>query len=199
MLSVVLSDINVNVANEVQSDAYYATNDINDGYIAPVYAYDSFLITVTATTDNPSPEIEQWEITSVSITSDEEQYLTYAVIDDSSVSIAGKENSPFLSQFQFMTDIDPETSEGVYEILTPTEARERGFKTLIEWTPPPTDTYPITHTLTVEATEQLTSVTETVVIPLSQTMYFNYEPFTDLIKALVDEGTLGEEYASTSG
>jgi len=169
-----------NIATSESSDDWFTAAN-NYPYIPPVNNGETFSITLTASLEFEEEESEVgWDIDAISITGDN-TIFEYSTSQPNQVTIEPTGASAFNDYFEFVM---PDRS---LEILTVDDAREQGFATLKQWSPPSTNVINKSHTITVEYSENLTTYTEDVT--KTGNIYFKYPPFTQLVIDLVSEGS----------
>lgn len=165
---------------DVGGDPYDAYSGEDNPYLPPVFMGDNFVITVGAElTLEEGDEIYQWSISSV--TSSSLPYYEYTNTG-TSVELRTGSTSPFSDYFEFLMP------DNTLQQISIESAREQGFLALIQWSPPSSPVTTVSHTFTVNYTNTTTQQTFSESINKSHNLYFQYQPYTQLIKDLAAEG-----------
>lgn len=163
-----------NIASDQSGDEWFTAAN-NYPYVPPVYLGDNFAVTLDATLQFEEGESETgWSITNVSITGNTEIFTYTGTV------IEGAGGSPFNDYFEFVM---PDFSTSV---LTVSDARTQGFASLKQWSPPNQSLANDIHTITVDYENNGTPYQH--VETKTGNLYFKYEPYTQLVIDLVDEG-----------
>lgn len=172
-----------NVASGEGQDPYFQQEGGDSiSYLPPVYVFDNYSVTFNVSViDNDDASPKTFVVNSVSVSNNfpNSSLFDYAT-STSSVTITTGDESPFDDYFQFM--YYGNNGEYAYrDDWTPQEAIDNGFFGITKWQHPSFSEYLITHTVTVEAVS--TDGTETIntSVPVYQTLYFKYPPFTQYV------------------
>ena len=171
-----------NIASGEGNDVFFTAAN-SDPYVPPVYVGDNFNITVGASLVLAEGESEgDYTIQSVSISGDTNVF-TYTSGTTSATIEAGP-STPFNDFFEFL-NLDKQL-----EVLEVDEARAQGFLALVQWSPPSQQSINKSHTVQVTYSNANGTITDTGSVILTGNVYFEYPQYTQLVKDLVDEGSL---------
>ena len=179
----VMLNVSATGTASVSTDDYqnYEGDASTNPYLPPVYVGDTYSITVSPYLIFDENESSgDWQITDLSVSSS-----PYFVYTDSgtSVTIQSGGDSPFTDYFTFLMP------GNLLEVLSPQDARDGNYETLISWTPPSDSDVAVIHTFTVSYQNTYTSTNYSSDINRTQNLYFRYTPYINLVKQLVDEGS----------
>ena len=177
-----------NVASDEQQDPFYANTD---NYIPPVYALDSYSITLGATLDFTDEETaSDYSVIDVRVSGNTDLF-TYTD-NGVTINIQTGDNTPFDDYYEFLTlppgDLPDDLGNANVEILDYNDAIDDGFVALVKWSEPDPDIVLKSHSFQVDVREESSNTINTYTISKNQNMYFDYRLMVDIISNLTDEG-----------
>lgn len=175
-VSLVVSAVN---DADVGGDPYDTYVGDDNPYLPPVFMGDNFVITVSANIELDEEDTDSWSIDSISVAT--LPYFSYTD-NTTSVEIRTGSTSPFSDYFEWLMP------GNVLQQLSIDDARDQGFLALIQWSPPASPSVTVSHTFTVNYTNNTLNQSYSTSINKSQGVHFQYQPYTQLIKDLANEG-----------